>query len=125
MTHSNIRSSLALAFASVVAGCGSDMRMPGQSPDSDSPAPDAESTPSTPDAPTAPPGKVPMFIAQGTLGRTIVSCDDGQTWVGDHSWSSDGDPMMCKMNRPHGVFISGRSIYIGDSENHRIRVLEG
>jgi sugar lactone lactonase YvrE len=36
----------------------------------------------------------------------------------------DGDPLRCKLNRPHGVFASvdGR-LYVGDSENHRIRVL--
>src|SRR5262249_17689972 len=53
------------------------------------------------DAPTAmdggaPAGKVPIFIAQGMLGRTIVSCDDGNTWVGNHSWDRDGDPLMCR-----------------------------
>jgi DNA-binding beta-propeller fold protein YncE len=36
----------------------------------------------------------------------------------------DGDPAACKLNRPHGVFVIGSKIYIGDSENHRIRLLE-
>lgn len=56
------------------------------------------------------------------LRSGIISTLAGTGQRGD---GPDGDPMMCKMNRPHGVFISGRSIYIGDSENHRIRVLEG
>lgn len=43
------------------------------------------------------PDKVPMFVAQGSAGRTTVSCDDGHTWVGDHSWDIDADPLMCGM----------------------------
>ena len=37
----------------------------------------------------------------------------------------DGDPLRCGLARPHGVFIDddGR-VYIGDSENHRVRLLE-
>lgn len=45
----------------------------------------------------APPDGVPMFVAQGAVGRTIISCDDGNTWVGDHSWDIDADPIMCGM----------------------------
>ena len=35
-----------------------------------------------------------------------------------------GDPLACKLSRPHGVYVdpTGR-IYIGDSESHRIRVI--
>src|SRR5262249_42979863 len=44
--------------------------------------------------------------------------------VGQRGDGPDGDPKTCKLSRPHGVFINGRSIYIGDSENHRIRLLE-
>jgi DNA-binding beta-propeller fold protein YncE len=43
--------------------------------------------------------------------------------TGQRGDGPDGDPLMCKMARPHGVFIQGRNMYIGDSENHRIRVL--
>jgi streptogramin lyase len=37
----------------------------------------------------------------------------------------DGDPLKCGLARPHGIFVdrAGR-IYIGDSENNRVRVLE-
>ena len=36
----------------------------------------------------------------------------------------DGDPLACALNRPHGVFADkDGSIFIGDSEAHRIRVL--
>lgn len=28
---------------------------------------------------------VPLFVAQGQLGRTTVSCDGGDTWIGEHT----------------------------------------
>jgi hypothetical protein len=31
------------------------------------------------------PGRVPVLIAQGHLGRTTISCDDGRTWIRDTS----------------------------------------
>jgi len=35
----------------------------------------------------------------------------------------DGDPLKCKLARPHGVFVDkDGSVYVGDSENHRLRV---
>ena len=43
--------------------------------------------------------------------------------TGQRGDGPDGDARMCRMARPHGVFIQGRAIYVGDSENHRIRVL--
>jgi len=37
----------------------------------------------------------------------------------------DGDPMACKMNRPHGVFVDKKGVvYVADSEAHRIRRLQ-
>jgi hypothetical protein len=54
------------------------------------------------------------------LRSGIITTVAGNGQRGD---GPDGDPLACKMNRPHGVVIRGRSIYIGDSENHRIRVL--
>lgn len=36
----------------------------------------------------------------------------------------DGDPLRCQMARPHGVFVDkDGSVFIGDSEAHRVRVL--
>ena len=36
----------------------------------------------------------------------------------------DGDPLTCKMARPHGVFVDrDGKIYVGDSETHRVRVI--
>jgi streptogramin lyase len=36
----------------------------------------------------------------------------------------DGDPMRCKMARPHGVFVDADgSVLVGDSEAHRVRII--
>jgi sugar lactone lactonase YvrE len=35
----------------------------------------------------------------------------------------DGDPLQCALARPHGLFVHAGLLYIGDSENHRIRAL--
>src|SRR5215208_3215992 len=70
----------------LVCACGKDMRSADSEPDASDPR----------GADAAQLG-VPIFIAQGMLGRTTISCDDGRTWVGDHSWEIDGDAMMCGM----------------------------
>jgi NHL repeat len=36
----------------------------------------------------------------------------------------DGDPLKCALARPHGLFVHAGLLYIGDSENHRIRALK-
>jgi hypothetical protein len=38
----------------------------------------------------AAPGTLGMFVAQGHLGRTLVSCDGGHTWLGDQSLEPEG-----------------------------------
>ena len=36
----------------------------------------------------------------------------------------DGDPLGCKLSRPHGVFVDkDGAVFIGGSEDHRIRVV--
>jgi DNA-binding beta-propeller fold protein YncE len=50
----------------------------------------------------------------------IISTVAGTGKRGD---GPDGDPRKCALNRPHGVFAHGTSLYIGDAENNRIRVL--
>ena len=55
-------------------------------------------------------------LKQGTIS-TVVG-------TGQRGDGPDGDPLACKLARPHGVFIQGRTVYIGDSENHRIRILQ-
>ncbi len=57
-------------------------------------------------------------IRQATgLIETLVG--DGQQGDGP-----DGDPLQCRLSRPHGVFVDGKGdVYIGDSENHKVRKL--
>lgn len=48
-----------------------------------------------------------------------------ETLVGDGKKGDgpDGDPLKCRMNRPHGVFVDAvGKVYIGDSSNHRVRM---
>jgi len=49
--------------------------------------------------------------------RTIL----GNGMKGD---GPDGDPLRCKLNRPHGICVApdGR-VFVGDSSNHRVRCL--
>lgn len=36
----------------------------------------------------------------------------------------DGDPLKCGLDRPHGVYVDrAGNVFIGDSENHRVRVV--
>lgn len=36
----------------------------------------------------------------------------------------DGNPLQCQLARPHGIFVdSDGSVFIGDSETHRVRVI--
>jgi streptogramin lyase len=35
----------------------------------------------------------------------------------------EADPLQCRMSRPHGVFFAGGTLYVSDSEAHRIRTL--
>jgi len=44
--------------------------------------------------------------------------------TGERGDGPDGDPLKCKLSRPHAVLLHRRTLYIADSENHRIRVFE-
>jgi streptogramin lyase len=56
------------------------------------------------------------------LGTGLITTVAGDGSVHD---GPDGDPLQCGLARPHGVFVDGDGrVYIGDSENHRVRVLE-
>jgi DNA-binding beta-propeller fold protein YncE len=44
--------------------------------------------------------------------------------TGERGDGPEGDPLRCKMSRPHGVFVDKSGvIYVGDSEAHRVRVI--
>jgi DNA-binding beta-propeller fold protein YncE len=54
-----------------------------------------------------------------TTGTITLIAGTGQRGDGP-----DGDPLACRLARPHGIFCdTDGSLYIGDSENHRIRVI--
>jgi DNA-binding beta-propeller fold protein YncE len=56
-------------------------------------------------------------VIRGSKIETVVG--DGQAGDGP-----DGDPRHCRLSRPHGIFADSRgTIYIGDSLNHRVRML--
>lgn len=45
--------------------------------------------------------------------------------TGERGDGPEGDPLLCKMARPHGVFVDADgSIFVGDSETHRVRVIK-
>ncbi len=47
-----------------------------------------------------------------------------ETVIGDGTAGDgpDGDPQKCRLNRPHGVFVSADDwLYVGDTNNHRVR----
>jgi streptogramin lyase len=44
--------------------------------------------------------------------------------TGDRGDGPEGDPLKCSLARPHGIFVDADgAIFIGDSENHRVRVI--
>ena len=45
--------------------------------------------------------------------------------TGEKGDGPEGDPALCKLNRPHGVCLFRRVLYVTDSENHRIRAVTG
>ena len=57
-----------------------------------------------------------------------VSLRDGRVdtvaGTGERGDGPDGDPLGCALARPHGVYVHDGILYIGDSENHRIRAME-
>ena len=45
--------------------------------------------------------------------------------TGERGDGPEGDPLKCSLARPHGIFVDADgTILIGDSENHRIRLLQ-
>ncbi len=58
-----------------------------------------------------------VIRAKSGIIETVVG--DGQKGDGP-----DGDPLNCRLARPHGVFVDkARIVYIGDSESYCVRVL--
>tara|TARA_R100001377_G_scaffold76605_1_gene53583 strand:- start:3329 stop:4411 length:1083 start_codon:yes stop_codon:yes gene_type:complete len=61
-------------------------------------------------------------IRRVALASGLISTVLGTGQVGD---GADGDPLQCALARPHGVCILADVLYVTDSENHRIRAIEG
>lgn len=62
-----------------------------------------------------------------TIRRINLKSGAIETVAGDGTRHDgpDGDPLKCGLARPHGVFVDANGqVYIGDSENHRVRILE-
>lgn len=56
-------------------------------------------------------------VIRAASGKIETIAGDGK--LGD---GPDGDPLKCRMNRPHGVFVDAKGhVYIGDSSNNRVR----
>src|SRR2546426_552276 len=55
------------------------------------------------------------------LRSGIISTVLGTGQRGD---GPDGDPLLCKLSRPHAVCLHRGVLYVADSENNRIRALE-
>ncbi len=66
----------------------------GSSGDADS-GDGSDTTTPQPDLGGTQPGTVPVFVAQGSMGRTVMSCDGGRTWMSDHAWDLDGNALVC------------------------------
>jgi len=61
-----------------------------------------------------------------TIRRIDPKADSIETVVGDGKRHDgpDGDPLKSGLARPHGVYVDAEGvIYIGDSENHRVRIV--
>jgi streptogramin lyase len=55
------------------------------------------------------------------LSRKIIELVAG---TGQRGSGPDGDPFVCRLSRPHGVFVdSDGSIFVGDSEAHVVRMI--
>ncbi len=58
-----------------------------------------------------------LSLITGTIDTVLGSGERGD--------GPDGDPLLCKLNRPHGVFMHAGSLYVSDSESHRVRIVTG
>jgi sugar lactone lactonase YvrE len=59
-------------------------------------------------------------IRSVNLKTGIISTVLGTGARGD---GPEADPLTCKLSRPHGVLFANGSLYVSDSEAHRIRIL--
>lgn len=74
-----------------------------------------------------PDGDIYLADTQNHVVRVIRQASGTvETLVGDgvEGDGPDGDPLRCRLDDPHGIFVGADgTVYIGDSENHRVRRL--
>jgi DNA-binding beta-propeller fold protein YncE len=58
-----------------------------------------------------------MSLASGLIDTVLGNGERGD--------GPDGDPLACKLNRPHGVCVHEGIVYVTDSESHRVRAITG
>jgi sugar lactone lactonase YvrE len=58
-----------------------------------------------------------MRLETGTI-ETVLG-------TGERGDGPDGDPLACRLSRPHGVCVHEGVVYVSDSESHRVRAIEG
>ncbi len=56
-----------------------------------------------------------VLLGDGTISTVLGT--------GMRADGPDGDPLKCALARPHGITVQDGLLYVGDSENHRIRAL--
>jgi DNA-binding beta-propeller fold protein YncE len=76
----------------------------------------------------APDGKIYLADTESHSIRFFDPATDTVQLLCGNGKKGDGpdgsDSHACQLNRPHGVFVDADgSVYIGDSENHRVRVV--
>jgi streptogramin lyase len=75
----------------------------------------------------APNGNVYLADTESHSIRMIDMKTDNLELVagtGDNGDGPDGDPLRCKMGRPHGVFVDAHGVLIGDTIPNRVRLLQ-
>ena len=74
----------------------------------------------------APDGSLYIADTESHVIRKVSLRDETVTTVagtGMRGDGPDGDPRKCALARPHGLYVHKGLLYIGDSENHRVRAL--
>jgi hypothetical protein len=60
-------------------------------------------------------------IRQVNVSSGVIEIYGG---TGERGDGPEPNPLRCRLSRPHGVFVDAAgSLYVGDSEAHRIRVM--
>src|SRR5690606_37025961 len=66
-------------------------------------------------------GCVRKIDPSGTIARVAGQCSaslEGRGFAGD-----GGSPLEAKLDRPYGLELAGHKLYVADTYNHRIRVV--